>query len=240
MFFTFLARKTLWVKLFSLNVCEAALQAALLEGGNYGAKLTHLCDFWLDVSFFSHVKKHRSRFWSDVSFFSRVKTIVRSSDWLELELAYENLWHSFLVSISQYVSNKSDYFTLPAKFLDDNKPKTSLKKWIRTTSSMVLTFIKFVKCWRNCLGFNPERPYLRRRRRKEKICSPTPFLTQLWNFTKKSVMHVQSCCFANVNLLLFFSRVAVAVVVVQTPSRWDQGILLPWWRDGTLLLFIVW
>ena len=42
------------------------------------------CGFWLDVSFFSHVKKHRSRFWLDVSFFSRVKTIVRSSDWLEL------------------------------------------------------------------------------------------------------------------------------------------------------------
>ena len=40
--------------------------------------------FWLDVSFFPHVKKYRSRFWLDLSFFSRVKTIVRSSDWLEL------------------------------------------------------------------------------------------------------------------------------------------------------------
>ena len=68
MFFTFLARKTLWVKLFSLNVCEAALQAAI-KGGNIGAKLTHFCGFWLDVSFFSHVKKHRSRFWLDLSFF---------------------------------------------------------------------------------------------------------------------------------------------------------------------------
>ena len=67
MFFTFLARKTLGVKRFSLNVCEAALQAAL-KGGNFGGKLTHLCGFWLDVSFFSHVKKHRSRFWLDVSF----------------------------------------------------------------------------------------------------------------------------------------------------------------------------
>ena len=79
-FHFFLARKTLWVKLFSLNVCEAALQAAI-KGGNFGTKL---CGFWLDVSFFSHVKKHRSRFWLDVSFSSRVKTIVRSSDWLEL------------------------------------------------------------------------------------------------------------------------------------------------------------
>ena len=29
MFFTFLAKNTFWVKLFSLNVCEAALQAAI-------------------------------------------------------------------------------------------------------------------------------------------------------------------------------------------------------------------
>ena len=34
-----------------MNVCEAALQAAT-KGGNFGAKLTHLCGFWLDVSFF--------------------------------------------------------------------------------------------------------------------------------------------------------------------------------------------
>ena len=63
MFFSFLARKTLWVKLFSLNVCEAALQAAI-KGGNFGAKLAHFCGFWLDVSF-SHT-------W---------KNIVRDSDW---------------------------------------------------------------------------------------------------------------------------------------------------------------
>ena len=68
MLFTFLARKTLWVKLSSLNVCEAALHAAI-KGGHFGAKLAHLCGFWLDVSFFSHVKKHRSRFCLDVLFF---------------------------------------------------------------------------------------------------------------------------------------------------------------------------
>ena len=93
MFFTFLARKTHWVKLFSLNVCEAALQAAI-KGGNFGAKLTHLCGFWLDLSFFS-----------------RVKTIVRSSDWLQL-ICVRNLRHSFLVSISQYVYNKVIHSTI--------------------------------------------------------------------------------------------------------------------------------
>ena len=61
MFFTFLARKTLWLKLFSLNVCEATLQAAT-KGWNFGSKLTHLCGFWLDVSFFS-CENHRSLLW---------------------------------------------------------------------------------------------------------------------------------------------------------------------------------
>ena len=44
MFSTFLTRKTLRQKLLSFNVCEAALQAAR-KGGNFGAKLTHLCGF---------------------------------------------------------------------------------------------------------------------------------------------------------------------------------------------------
>ena len=66
------------------SLSKAFLLQAAIKGGNFGAKLTHLCGFWLGVSFFSHVKKHRSRFWLDVSFFSCVKTIVHSSDWLEL------------------------------------------------------------------------------------------------------------------------------------------------------------
>ena len=43
-----------------------------LKGGNFGAKLTLLCGFWLDVSFFLHMKKHRSLFLLDVSFFFRL------------------------------------------------------------------------------------------------------------------------------------------------------------------------
>ena len=42
-FLLFLAIKTLWVKLFSLNVCEAALQAAI-KGGNFARNHTPL---WL-------------------------------------------------------------------------------------------------------------------------------------------------------------------------------------------------
>ena len=66
MSFTFLARKTLWLKLFSLNVCEALLHAAV-KGGNFGVKLT--------TSVASDWTYHFSHTW---------KNIVRDSDWQEL------------------------------------------------------------------------------------------------------------------------------------------------------------
>ena len=39
---------------------------------------------------------------------------------------------------------------------------------------------------------------------------------------------VQSCCFANVNLLLFSFLVAVAFVLAYAPFCCDPEILLPW------------
>ena len=59
---------------------EAVLQAEI-KGGNFGVKLTHLCGFWLEKSFFSYVKKHRLRFLLDVSFFFKCKS-RRSRLWL--------------------------------------------------------------------------------------------------------------------------------------------------------------
>jgi len=106
MFLTFLREKR-----FSLNACEAAPQGALqmqapIKGGNFGAKLTLLCGFWLDESFFSYVEKHRLRFLLEVSFFfSSVKTVVRSSDWLKLICVWK-FTTLFFMSISQYVYNK--------------------------------------------------------------------------------------------------------------------------------------
>ena len=60
--FHFFSEKNSLSKTFLVECVQAAI-----KGGNFGAKLAHLCGFWLDVSFFP-----------------RVKTIVRSSDWLEL------------------------------------------------------------------------------------------------------------------------------------------------------------
>ena len=42
------------------------------------------------------------------------------------------------------------------------------------------------------------------------------------------VIHMQSCCFAKINLLLLTVLVAVAVVVAETPLCCYPEILLPW------------
>ena len=55
--FHFLTRKNSLRKTFLLECVRSGAQQAARKGGNFGAKLTHLCGFWLDVSFFSHVKK---------------------------------------------------------------------------------------------------------------------------------------------------------------------------------------
>ena len=98
-------------------MCKAALQDAI-RGGNFVAKLTHLCSFWLDVSFFSHVKKHRSRFWLDVSFFSRVKTIVRSSDLLQLICVRKWLFGEYF---SVFIYNKETFRSDRPKWPDRSK-----------------------------------------------------------------------------------------------------------------------
>ena len=54
-------------------------------------------------------------------------------------------------------------------------------------------------------------------------------VVQRWlSNVQKSVMHVQSCCFTNIHLLLFAVLVSVAVVVVSAPFCCDPKNLLPW------------
>ena len=57
MFFTFLTRKSSLRKTFLLEYVRSGAQQAARKGRNFSVKLTHLCGFWLDVLFFSHVKK---------------------------------------------------------------------------------------------------------------------------------------------------------------------------------------
>ena len=55
-----------------------------------------------------------------------------------------------------------------AKFLDDNKPKTSLKIWTPTVSNFVTLWC--VKYWWNFLGLNSKGPYLSLEKEKDNFC----------------------------------------------------------------------
>ena len=122
------------------------------------------------------------------------------------------------------------HVAMVAKFLDDNKPKTSLKKGIRTVSNFV-DFIPFhLICQILATLFqvlNPKGQDLSLQKGKENFyvvftCS-IKWAREIRKFhvavgqqrlenVQKSLKHEQSCCFANLNLLLFAVLVAVAIV----------------------------
>ena len=64
------------------------------------------------------------------------------------------------------------HLAMVAKFLDDSKPKTSLKKWIRTVSD----FIDLIQVQLTCqmltkfAGVESERTVFKFRKRKNKLC----------------------------------------------------------------------
>ena len=101
------------------------------------------------------------------------------------------------------------------------EPKTSLKKSecaLSETATILFNFIEFVYCWRNFLGLNPKEPSLNLEKEKENFCVVlTVFVKRVREIrefhvavvqrrlrnVQKSVVHVHSCCFADINLLLF-------------------------------------
>ena len=80
-------------------------------------------------------------------------------------------------------------------------------------NSWILFNFNLCRCLQNFLGLNLKGPYQSLEKGRESFvsCSPAPWsrrvklgiaLLRLRN-VQKSVIHVQSCCFANINLLLF-------------------------------------
>ena len=113
-----------------------------------------------------------------------------------------------------------------AKFSDDKKPKTSLKKWIRTVSNFI-GLIQFLFYLSNNVGgifiiiiffwggggLNLKGPYLSLKKEKENFCVVFTYsikqAREISNFhiavvqrrqrhAEKSMMHVQSYCFFNI------------------------------------------
>ena len=88
------------------------------------------------------------------------------------------------------------------------------------TSTILFNFIQFVKCWRNFLGINLKGPYLSLEKEKDNFCVVLAYFVkrvrEIGKFhvavvhrrlrnVQNSVTHVLSCCFADINLLLFSS-----------------------------------
>ena len=95
------------------------------------------------------------------------------------------------------------------------------------TLSRLSHLVQFIKYWQFSLELNSKRLYQRSGKEKETVVvlsSRLPQNVKLGIFTsescsdfngnvQKSVVHVQSCCFANLNLCFFAVLVEVAVVV---------------------------
>ena len=112
------------------------------------------------------------------------------------------------------------HVAIVATFLDDNKPKTSLKKWIRTASNFIY-LIQFYLMWQMLAKFSwveSERAVSKFKRGKRQLLCCIHRLhkasAQLQQRNvQNSVMHVQICCFVNKNLLLFCRSSSVVVFV---------------------------
>ena len=105
-----------------------------------------------------------------------------------------------------------------AKFLDDNKPEIHLKIKFALFQTSLILFHLICQMLAKFSGLNPKGPYLSLEKERETFCVVFTYsVTQVHEIRKflvavmqrwlknvqKSVMRVQSCCFANINLLLF-------------------------------------
>ena len=107
-----------------------------------------------------------------------------------------------------------------SKISGGQKIKNSLKKWIRTVSDLVdlVQFHLIYQMLAKFSGVKSERTVFKLRKRKRNFCVVFAYsikrASEIRKFhvavvqrrlrnVQKSVMHVQSCRFANINLLLF-------------------------------------
>ena len=105
-----------------------------------------------------------------------------------------------------------------AQFLLDNKPEIHLKIKFALFQTSLILFHLICQMLAKFSGLNPNGPYLSLEKERETFCVVFTYsvkqvheigkfhlpVVQRWlKNVQKSVMHVQSCCFANINLLLF-------------------------------------
>ena len=106
------------------------------------------------------------------------------------------------------------------------------------TLSRLLHLVYFVKCWQMFLELNYKGLYQSSGKEKQSCCLAFPSSTkrEFRHFhvvvvqrrqrnVQKSVMHVQSCCFANLNLLLFLpSSLPSPSSLLKLPERAKESV----------------
>ena len=109
------------------------------------------------------------------------------------------------------IHRRSRYVTLPWKknfWITTNRKRLLKSDFVLLqTSSILFNFIQFVKCWRNYPGVNPKGPYVSLKKNCLYLTYAIKRAPEISKFhiavvqlrlknVQKSVMHVQSCCFA--------------------------------------------
>ena len=139
-----------------------------------------------------------------------------------------------------------------AKFLDDDKPKTLPKKRklaLFQTLSIILNFIWFVELLAKFGWLNPKGPYRCLEKGKGNFCVHLlhKWVREIRNIettakkVQKSVMHVQSFCFANIYLLrLNRSRCRRRRCCWSSILLWSRNFTtMVTWRHNSPLYYVV-
>ena len=135
-----------------------------------------------------------------------------------LQRRQRNVQKSVMHVQTCYFANLNLLLFLPSRSRRRRLQKRPLKSEfaLLQTLSRLFQLVQFVKCWQIFLELNSKRLYQRSGKEKESRCPLFMSSTkrEIRNFhvvvvqwrqrnVQKSVMHVQSCCFASLNLLLF-------------------------------------
>ena len=142
------------------------------------------------------------------------------------------------------VERRSRYVTFHgSKIFGWQQTENSLEKRFRTVSNFIdlIQFHLICQKLAKFSGLNPKGPYLSLDKKKTKIfvlCLPTPWSgrVKLGSLKKKSVMHVQSCRFANTNLRFFCrSRYRRRCLCLSSVLLWSKHFAtMVTWRHTSL------
>ena len=142
------------------------------------------------------------------------------------------------------------HVAIVAIFLDDKKAKTSLERWIRTVSNFIdlIQFHLVCKILAKSSGIKSERTVSEFRKRTRKLLCSVHQSREIRKFqladlqlrlrnVQKSVMHVQSCCLADINRLLFCrSRCRRHRCCLSSPLLWSRNVAtMVTWRHTSPL-----